>query len=164
MALIPPINFHNVNNFCLYDGKDFITMVVGGPNTRSDYHVNQTEEWFYQVKGDMLLKVVNNENEFQDIKIREGEMFLLPANTPHNPCRFENTVGLVMERKRPENSIDRLRWYCPNTSSHDQPQLIREVSFHCEDLGVQLKPFINEWIKDEALRKCGNCGQVAPPF
>ncbi|KAH9449269.1 hypothetical protein Pst134EB_020093 [Puccinia striiformis f. sp. tritici] len=117
-------------------------MVVGGPNSRNDYHVNQTEEWFYQIKGAMKLKVIN-ENQFEDVDIKEGEMFLLPANVPHNPCRFEDTIGLVMERKRPQDSIDRLRWFCPNIEAHNEgPYLIREVSFHCTDLGTQLKPFI----------------------
>jgi len=173
LGLAPPINFTKwvvengeklkppVNNFCIYDGKDFITMVVGGPNSRNDYHVNETEEWFYQVKGDMLLKVISN-GEFVDVNIREGEMFLLPGHVPHNPCRFADTVGLVMERKRPEGSIDRLRWYCPD-AQHPKPHLIREVSFHCTDLGVQLKPLINEWMENEELRKCGDCGHVAPP-
>ncbi|KAG0145389.1 hypothetical protein CROQUDRAFT_658692 [Cronartium quercuum f. sp. fusiforme G11] len=173
-SFLPPINFNKwvsengeklkppVNNFCIYDGKDFITMVVGGPNSRKDYHLNETEEWFYQVKGDMLLKVISDE-KFIDIKICEGEMFLLPANTPHNPCRFADTIGLVMERKRPEGSLDRLRWYCSNTQVHPKPHLIREVSFHCTDLGTQLKPLINEWIEHEHLRKCNECGTVSLP-
>ena len=174
-VLAPPINFLKwiqdngdklkppVNNFCIYDGKDFITMVVGGPNSRNDYHVNQTEEWFYQIKGDMKLKVINK-NQFKDVIIKEGEMFLLPANVPHNPCRFEDTIGLVMERKRPKDSIDCLRWFCPNIEAHNKgPYLIREVSFHCTDLGTQLKPLITEWMENQDLRICSGCQKVAPP-
>lgn len=37
-ALQPP-----VNNAVLFQGKDTIIMVVGGPNKRTDYHVNETE-------------------------------------------------------------------------------------------------------------------------
>jgi len=171
MPLAPPLNLPlwlsengrllqpPVNNFCLYKGGDYIVMAVGGPNERRDYHVNQTEEWFYQYRGGMLLRVVDDK-VFRDIKINEGEMFLLPANTPHNPVRFADTIGLVIERIRPEGSIDRLRWYCPS-SAHTEPTIIHEESFHVTDLGTQLKPFIENWMSDEEMRRCKTCGVIA---
>lgn len=155
-----------VNNYCLFSGSDFVLMVVGGPNARNDYHVNETEEWFYQLKGAMVLKVVERDAEgreaFKDVRIEEGEMFLLPGNTPHNPCRFADTVGLVMERVRPEGSLDRLRWYCKK-GGHERPTVIREEVFHCTDLGTQLKPLINNWRENESVRKCPACGQTEDP-
>ncbi|KAH6582372.1 hypothetical protein BASA50_008797 [Batrachochytrium salamandrivorans] len=148
--LMPP-----VNNHCLWNSDDFTVMAVGGPNARTDYHVNETEEWFFQYKGDMLLKVVDG-GEFKDIHIKEDEMFLLPGNVPHNPVRFENTVGVVLERKRPAGSLDRLRWYCEECK-----EIVHEESFHCTDLGVQLKPVIQRYAANEELRKC-KCGHVNP--
>ncbi|SCZ87766.1 BZ3500_MvSof-1268-A1-R1_Chr2-3g05234 [Microbotryum saponariae] len=200
MPSLKPINFTKwveengdrlkppVNNYCLYDGGDVTVMVVGGPNERNDYHINETEEWFYQVKGPMTLKIVEGTTRstdrhptpeglqayqvqggtMRDIEIGEGEMFLLPgrfrfrrggcqvrrdvvadiasnltANTPHNPCRYADTVGIVLEQVRPEVTI-------------------REVTFHCTDLGKQLKPIIEEWMTTPSLRNCGECGREAP--
>ncbi|KAI8807024.1 3-hydroxyanthranilic acid dioxygenase [Cladochytrium replicatum] len=143
-----------VNNFCLWNEADFTVMAVGGPNKRTDYHINETEEWFYQYKGDMLLKIVDK-GEFKDIAIKEGEMFLLPGNVPHNPVRFADTVGIVLERKRPENSLDRLRWYCEQCK-----KIVYEESFHCIDLGVQLKPVIERFANEVELRTCKHCGHV----
>jgi 3-hydroxyanthranilate 3,4-dioxygenase len=148
----------------------------------------------------MLLRVVDD-GVFRDIRIEEGEMFLLPgkfllflhdlynnalhtANTPHNPVRFADTVGIVLERVRPEGSLgesfalspsllsmacscacplsDRLRWYCPSPT-HKEPTIIYEQSFHCTDLGTQLKPVIQGWQADEKIRTCKLCGTIAPP-
>ncbi|TAQ89708.1 hypothetical protein B7494_g1979 [Chlorociboria aeruginascens] len=147
--LKPPIN-----NYCVYN-EDVTVMIVGGPNARTDYHINETAEWFYQYKGAMMLKVVD-EGIFRDLIIREGEMFLLPPNTPHNPVRFADTVGIVLEQKRPEESIDRLRWYC--TSCHE---IVDEAAFHCTDLGTQIKEAVNAFKGSEERRKCTNCGVMA---
>lgn len=88
--------------------------------------------------------------------------FAFLANTPHSPVRFANTVGLVVERTRPEDKKDAMRWYCPNKQAHGAtPTLIKEVKFQCTDLGTQLKPIIQSWVQDEAGRKCHECGQVA---
>ncbi|PWN53379.1 putative BNA1-3-hydroxyanthranilic acid dioxygenase [Violaceomyces palustris] len=171
----PPLNFPKwlsenshllqppVGNFCLFRTEDYTVMAVGGPNARSDYHYQPTEEFFYQYKGDMLLKIIDEDGEFKDVEIKEGEMFVLPPYTPHSPCRFKDTVGLVVERTRPEGKKDSMRWYCPNRQAHPKPHLIKEVSFQCTDLGTQLKPIIDEWMSDETSRKCLDCGRVAGP-
>ncbi|KAI7215361.1 3-hydroxyanthranilate [Hortaea werneckii] len=147
-----------VNNYCVYNDP-MTVMIVGGPNARTDYHINETPEFFYQYKGRMLLKTVQN-GEFKDIYINEGELFLLPANTPHNPVRFADTVGVVLEQPRPESSMDRLRWYCQNCG-----EKVHEASFHCTNLGTQIKEAVNAFKEDSEKRKCGKCGEtcdVAP--
>lgn len=115
-------------------------MFVGGPNTRKDYHIEEGEELFFQVRGQMCLKVVEN-GKHKDVHIREGEMFLLPARVPHSPQRQSDTVGLVVERRRLSSETDCLRYYIENSTN-----LLFERWFHCEDLGTQLVPVINEFM------------------
>lgn len=134
----------------------------------------------------MLLRIVENGNHFRDIVIQEGETFLLPGaiysplnsnlwlycsthfltsagNTPHCPVRYKDTIGLVMERTRPSGSIDHIRWYCPNKEAHQNvPTIIREETFHCEDIESQLKEVIEDWMGNESSRKCGSCGAISP--
>jgi len=102
-----------------------------------------------------MLKVVD-EGVFKDIIIREGEMFLLPGNTPHNPVRFADTVGIVLEQKRPEGSFDRMRWYCQECK-----EVVYEAAFHCTDLGTQIKKAVEEFKESGDRRKCKTCGAVA---
>ncbi|KAK6842193.1 3-hydroxyanthranilate 3-4-dioxygenase [Apiospora arundinis] len=153
-----------VNNYCVYN-DGFTTMIVGGPNARTDYHINETPEWFYQYKGAMLLKVVDPETgAFKDVVIREGDMFLLPANTPHNPVRFADTVGIVLEQRRPESSLDRMRWYCQAAKADgtgDCGAVVHEAAFHCTDLGTQIKAAIEAFMASDESRKCPKCGAQA---
>lgn len=103
----------------------------------------------------MLLKVIDptDDDRFKDIWIREGEMFLLPSNTPHNPVRFANTAGLVIEQKRPVASKDRLRWYCQSCKC-----LVKEAAFHCTDLGTQIKEAVESFKSNKEERICRSCG------
>lgn len=110
----------------------------------------------------MLLKVIDTTDgdKFRDIEIGEGEMFLLPANTPHNPVRFANTAGLVIEQRRPRDALDRLRWYCQECR-----HLVKEAAFHCTDLGTQIKDAILAFEESGEERRCKECGtlcEVAP--
>lgn len=128
---------------------------MGGPNARTDYHINETPEWFYQHKGAMMLKIVD-EGQFKDVVLREGDMFLLPENTPHNPVRFANTVGVVLEQRRPEGSMDRMRWYCDKCG-----ETVHEASFHCTDLGTQIKAAVEAFQASVEARTCRNCDALA---
>lgn len=129
-------------------------MIVGGPNERTDYHVNQTPEYFHQLKGTMCLKVVD-EGEFKDIFINEGDSFLLPGNTPHNPVRFADTIGLVVEQDRPQGINDRIRWYCSNCKD-----IVHETEFYLTDLGTQIKQAIVDFDGSEEKRTCKKCGTL----
>ncbi|EDK40166.2 hypothetical protein PGUG_04264 [Meyerozyma guilliermondii ATCC 6260] len=139
-----------VNNYCLHRGGATV-MIVGGPNERTDYHVNQTPEYFHQIKGDMTLKVVDD-GKFRDITIREGDSFLLPGNVPHNPVRYADTIGLVVEQDRPKGVNDKIRWYCSNCR-----EIVHQVEFYCYDLGTQVKDAILAFDGDDEARTC-KCG------
>src|SRR3569832_2015385 len=103
-----------VGNQQVYKGnKDFIVMVVGGPNARKDYHYNEGEEFFYQLEGDIVVKIIDDGKPV-DIHLNEGDIFLLPPRTPHSPQRGPITVGLVIERKREVTELDGFMWFCEN--------------------------------------------------
>jgi 3-hydroxyanthranilate 3,4-dioxygenase len=146
--LKPPVGNHMLWN------QGLMIMVVGGPNQRSDFHVNPTEEMFYQIEGDINLRV-KEEGKTHDIPIKQGEIFLLPAGVPHSPQRPANTVGLVIERKRPELAHDHVRWYCKQCG-----EVIHDAEFPLVDLGKQLKPVIEEFKGNKELRTCRACGTV----
>ncbi|XP_036291075.1 3-hydroxyanthranilate 3,4-dioxygenase [Pipistrellus kuhlii] len=121
-------------------------MFIGGPNIRKDYHIEEGEEVFYQLQGDMVLQVLER-GKHRAVVIRQGEIFLLPAGIPHSPQRFANTVGLVIERRRLKTELDGLRYYIGNTTD-----VLFEKWFYCEDLGTQLAPIIQEFFSSEQHR------------
>jgi 3-hydroxyanthranilate 3,4-dioxygenase len=153
-----------VNNYCVYHPSSPLTscltvMVVGGPNARTDYHINSTPEFFFQYRGSMLLKTMDTTTSPHtpvDIPIHENSLYLLPANTPHNPVRFADTVGVVLEQPRPAESMDTLRWYCKNCRD-----VVHEKRFHCTDLGTQIKEAVVAFENDGEASRCKNCGTVA---
>ncbi len=143
-----------VGNAQVYQDAEFIIMVVGGPNARKDYHIDPGEEFFYQLEGEMVLKIVED-GEHRDIPIRAGEIFLLPAHVPHSPQRAAGGVGLVVERRRREGEQDGLRWYCE--ACHE---VLYEEFFHLTDITQELAPVMRRFMADEALRTCKACGAV----
>jgi len=148
--LKPPV----MNQVVYKESNDFIVMVVGGPNKRKDFHYNETEEFFYQLEGDMVVKIVED-GKIVDVPICEGEIFMLPARTPHSPRRPENTVGLVMEVPRPEGVLDGFQWYCENCSS-----LLYEEKMQVGDIVKDLPGVMEKFYANEDLRTCKKCGEV----
>jgi 3-hydroxyanthranilate 3,4-dioxygenase len=146
-----------VGNRMVWQDREFLVMIVGGPNRRTDYHVEDGEELFYQIEGDIVVRVMEDDGP-RDIEIREGEIFLLPPGIPHSPQRPADTVGMVVERRRRDGELDHLRWYCDGCG-----EIVHDAAFRLEDLGAQLKPIIESYYADEALRTCDGCGRIDPP-
>ena len=149
--LVQPLNFQKwidehrhllkppVGNKVVWKDADVIVMVVGGPNSRTDYHFNETPEFFYQLEGDIVLKVIEN-GQSRDIHIREGEIFFLPPGVPHSPQRGANTVGLVIEYPRPEGVKDKLQWY-----SEDGGSLIYEEEFTLDNIETDMPAIFDRY-------------------
>ncbi|TNF25916.1 MAG: 3-hydroxyanthranilate 3,4-dioxygenase [Deltaproteobacteria bacterium] len=121
-----------VGNKVVFRDSNFIVMVVGGPNERTDFHINQTDEFFYQLEGNIFLKTINAKGKFEDIHIKEGEIFMLPAGVPHSPQRSEGSVGLVVEKSRVPEDTDGLQWYCKECNTK-----LYEEFFYLEDIEKQ---------------------------
>lgn len=149
--LKPPVANKN-----LYpEGTDYIVMIVGGPNARKDYHYNETEELFYQLEGDINVRI-QEDGKAVDIPIKAGDMFLLPAGIPHSPMRGENSVGLVIERKREEAHLkDGLMWFCDNCNNK-----LHEVYFPLTNIEKDFLPNFKKFYASIDLRTCKACGHV----
>lgn len=143
-----------VGNKQVFKDSTFIVMVVGGPNARTDFHVNETDEFFYQLEGNIFLKTINKSGQFEDIHIKEGEIFMLPAKTPHSPQRPANTIGLVVEKTRQEGEQDGLQWYC-----QDCGQKLYEEYFHLTNIETQFGAVFDRYYNSEHTT-CKNCGKV----
>ena len=146
-----------VGNKLVYEDAEFIVQVVGGPNSRKDYHFDEGEEFFYQLEGDILVKI-QEEGCSVDVPVREGEIFLLPARVPHNPIRGANTVGLVIERKRRSGELDGLLWFCERCN-----EKLYEEYFELTDITTQFQGIFKKFYGDENLRTCKSCGAVMEP-
>ncbi|MEH0155528.1 3-hydroxyanthranilate 3,4-dioxygenase [Limibacter armeniacum] len=146
-----------VGNKVVYEDGAFIIMIVGGPNSRKDYHYNETPEFFYQVEGNITLKIIDN-GEFKDIPIKEGEVFLLQPKIPHSPQRPAGSIGLVIESKRPEGVKDAFEWYCESCGH----QLYREP-IAVSDIVTQLPIIFEQFYQDKAKRTCTSCSHVMEP-
>jgi 3-hydroxyanthranilate 3,4-dioxygenase len=167
MPLAPPLNFQRwiednrhllkppVANKCIYDG-DFIVMVVGGPNQRTDYHVDEGPEFFYQIEGEMVLRI-QEDGRPRDIAIHAGEVFYLPPRVPHSPQRMADSIGLVVERKRLPGEQDGLLWFCERCN-----HTLYEEFFALGNVETDFPPVFDRFYGSIEARTCKGCGHVNP--
>ena len=147
-----------VGNKCIVDG-DYIVMIVGGPNARTDYHFEDGPEFFYQLEGEMILRIQEHADgepgAVRDIPIKAGEMFYLPPHVPHSPQRMADSVGLVIERRRLAHEQDALMWFCEKCNTK-----VYEEYFHLTDIENQFHAVFDTYYRSTQRRTCGNCGHL----
>jgi 3-hydroxyanthranilate 3,4-dioxygenase len=164
-----PINLHRwieehadllkppVGNAQIWKDQDFMVTVVGGPNSRLDFHDDPCEEFFYQLRGDIVLQLLVD-GAIVDQPIREGEVFLLPAHVRHSPQRpTPGSVGLVIERRRPPGEVDGFEWYCRSCSA-----LVHRAEVLLESIVDDLPPLFAAFYGDADARTCPSCGDLHP--
>ena len=148
--LKPPVG----NQMVFREAEDLIVMAIGGPNARTDYHDDPYEEFFYQLRGYIVLKVMEN-GAVRDVPIREGDVLLVPAHCRHSPQRPANSVGLVVEKVRPRNVNDGFEWYCPKCWTR-----VHRIDVNVQNIVTDLPPLFDAFYRSE--RKCPNCGTIHP--
>ena len=145
-----------VANKEVFPESEFIYQIVRGPNARNDFHIDPGDEIFYQLKGDITVRCIEA-GKPRDVTVREGEVMLCRAGTPHCPIRPPDTWGLVIERKRRPDELDRLAWFCEQCGAK-----LHEVTFSCANIEVELREAIQAFNANAQLRTCGACGAVLP--
>jgi 3-hydroxyanthranilate 3,4-dioxygenase len=145
-----------VGNKVIWEDTQFTAMIVRGPNARRDFHVDPSDEIFYMLKGDMVLEYMEGGRRHQQT-IREGELLLVPASTPHSPHRPVDTWGLVIELKRRPDQTESLLWFCERCDAQ-----LHEVTLHVADIERDLKAAIEHFDSSPMFRTCHRCGHVQP--
>jgi 3-hydroxyanthranilate 3,4-dioxygenase len=146
-----------VCNAAIWPDGNYIINMVGGPNTRTDFHDNPTEEIFYQLKGNAYLNIWDR-GRFERIDLHEGDVFLLPAHVIHSPQRPEPGLCFLVEQPRPQGAHDSLHWYCPVCAGE-----IWHISQQLESLVDDLpKAYQAFYAIGEEGRRCKHCGTVHP--
>jgi len=147
-----------VGNKHLFDTKtNMVVMIIGGPNQRVDFHDDPVEEFFYQLKGDMILKIAED-GAIYDVPIREGDVFFLPPHVRHSPQRpVPGSVGLVVEGARRPGEKDGFEWFCFACG-----EKVHRVEVEVADIVADLPPLFEAFDDSEAHRTCGKCGALHP--
>jgi 3-hydroxyanthranilate 3,4-dioxygenase len=145
-----------VGNAQIWQNTEFMVTVVAGPNRRTDYHDDPAEEFFHQLKGDMILRVIEDGRP-RDVPVREGDVLLLPPRVLHSPQRPAGTLGLVIERVRRPGEIDGFQWHCERCFAR-----LHRCEVQLQSIVDDLPPLFRAYEASERLRTCASCGHVNP--
>jgi 3-hydroxyanthranilate 3,4-dioxygenase len=147
-----------VGNAQVWEDGEFMVTIVGGPNQRRDYHDDPTEEFFYQLEGDIVLRLIEEPGKPPiEVPVHQGEVFLLPKHIRHSPQRGPNTIGMVVEMPRPDGQLDAFEWYCPSCHS-----LLHRAEVRLKSIVKDLPPLFEKFYASEEFRKCKQCGTIHP--
>jgi len=146
-----------VGNKVIWENSQYTAMVVRGPNARRDFHIDPSDEIFFQLKGDIVVEHLDDRGQRQSSVVGEGEIFLLPAMVPHSPHRPADSWGLVVEIKRRPEQTESLLWLCDRCDAR-----LHEVTMHVADIEKELKAAIERFDGSDELRTCRSCGHVQP--
>ena len=150
--LRPPVGAETI-----WKDSEFMVMIIGGPNARRDFHINPGDEFFFQLEGDIVLEYIDPEGKRRRETIHEGDVLLLPANTPHSPQRPASTAGLVVERVRAAAECESYAWYCEHCD-----EKLYELARGEGDLLLDLRKVNSEFNESDSLRTCKSCGYIQP--
>ena len=150
-------NMGSVGNKEVFRQSDFIFMIVKGPNTRNDFHIDPYDEIFLQLKGTIYVKYRDDDGRLQTVEVKEGEVMIITAMTPHSPIRPPDTLGLVIERPRVPGEKDGVIWYCDSCG-----RTLHELEIDCQDIETQLKAALDAFNANTAQRTCSHCGALCP--
>jgi 3-hydroxyanthranilate 3,4-dioxygenase len=137
--------------------EEFLVMILRGPNTRLDFHVEPGEEFFYQIEGDIELHIKPENERRQIVKIQEGEIFVCPGDLAHSPRRGPNTWGLVIERKRQRDEKEQFVWFCEQCD-----EMVMRETVGQGDIPARVTRIYEKFNADAGARTCKNCGYVFP--
>lgn len=146
-----------VNNKVIWQDSEFIAMILGGPNKRRDFHVDPSDEFFFQIKGSCYVEIINKHGKREVVEVKEGDVFMLPAMVPHSPHRVANSYGLVIERKRAQGELEAFVWFCDRCDSE-----MHRVTVQLSDIEKQVKEAIHSFNSNERVRLCKDCGYQMP--
>jgi 3-hydroxyanthranilate 3,4-dioxygenase len=130
--------------------------VVGGPNARTDYHINPTRSSSSSSKAPSRCGCSTRASRTTS-RSSEGSIYLLPANVPHAPMRGPDTVGIIVERIRKGDHLDTHRWYCESL----QRRAVR-ADAKIELLERDMPPIFEAYYGSADNQVCKTCGHVNP--